>query len=231
MLSLQLSNLAGFHTPLLTVTLNMPFTIWRTSIERAAWVKSSHYHLTAAAQSPQLFEAYRCPLQHLCESTSNESSLVTEPPKKSWKPSSGPILPKPPKKLPTAADPNSIRNLYKEKTWIEHDDSYNPPPLEFKGPGPGLTANCRGLPSMLHLFGLLWTRDTLRRIVVETNRYVTEHIQVRIPENICMYLRLLLSNVIDDVHDIIIDDPVRPCIVPKSIPVVGRVGILYALTT
>lgn len=35
---------------------------------------------------------------------------------------------------------------------------------------------------------------------------------------VCMYLRLLLSNVIDDVHDIIIDDPVRPCIEPKSIP-------------
>lgn len=110
--------------------------------------------------SPIIWSVHVDPLQHLCESTSKESSLVTEPPKKAWKPSSGPSLPKPPKKLPTAADPNSIRNLYKEKTWIEHNDSYNPPPLEFKGPGPGLTANCRGLPSMLHLFGLLWTRHT-----------------------------------------------------------------------
>lgn len=183
MLLLQLSNLAGFHTPLLTVTLNMPFTIWRTSIERAAWVKSSHYHLTAAAQSPQLFEAY---MWILCSTCANP-----HPRKALWSLNLQ-------RKLGSLhlvlVYPSHRRNCLRQLTLtpsgtctkkrlglstmtviILHHWSSRDQDQGLRLTAEAYLACC----TYLDCFG----RGTQRRIVVETNRYVAEHIQVRIPEN------------------------------------------------
>lgn len=64
--------------------------------------------------------------------------------------------------------------MYKEDTWSQYHDTYDPPRTELVGPSPGLTYHFRGLPCIMQLFGMFWTKDTLRKIVVETNWYANE---------------------------------------------------------
>jgi hypothetical protein len=67
-----------------------------------------------------------------------------------------------------------VKACFADARWKKEQFHYKPHPQEFSGPSLGLKRNWDKIPTMLQLFGLFWTRDTLRKICVETNRYARE---------------------------------------------------------
>jgi hypothetical protein len=68
-------------------------------------------------------------------------------------------------------DPNSVKHVYRDETWTQFTNEYAPGTLPFTGDPPGVKKSYPRMPSFLHLFGLFWTRNMLRSICIETNRY------------------------------------------------------------
>jgi hypothetical protein len=72
---------------------------------------------------------------------------------------------------PTVPDPTSIKHIFREETWSQSTNEYAQGALPFVGDLLGVKKTYRRMPSFLHLFGLFWTREVLRNICIETNRY------------------------------------------------------------
>jgi hypothetical protein len=75
------------------------------------------------------------------------------------------------RRQPTVVDENSIKHLFREETWSQSTNEYAQRALPFIGDPPSVKKIDRRMPSFLHLFSLFWTREVLRNICIETNRY------------------------------------------------------------
>ena len=72
-------------------------------------------------------------------------------------------------------DLTSTKYLYHDETWLQYPTftTFDPPHKEFRGSlRPQILY--KRMPSLAFFFSMFWTYNTLRRIVVETNRYIVE---------------------------------------------------------
>jgi hypothetical protein len=74
-------------------------------------------------------------------------------------------------------DSNGFRHKYRDETWSQKCFTYDPKPQEFLGRRETMQF-FHHLPSILQLFELFWPYTLMQKIVMETNRYATERLDV-----------------------------------------------------
>ena len=76
--------------------------------------------------------------------------------------------------LPGHMELHQLQAWYRAESWNEDKVSLLGSRDNFCGPQPGYRRGGEGVPGVTEVFDLYWTPETLRRIVVETNRYARE---------------------------------------------------------
>ena len=72
-------------------------------------------------------------------------------------------------------DPNSIKYLFRDETWTQLSNEYEPSPIPFFGDTPGVKSTYPRMPTFLHLFGIFWTRAVLQNNKIFALRPITMH--------------------------------------------------------
>jgi hypothetical protein len=74
-------------------------------------------------------------------------------------------------------DFNSVKYIYRDETWSKDIFIYDPKPKDFLYRR-GIMQNFHQVPSMGHLFHLIWPESILHKIVIESNHYATHLLDI-----------------------------------------------------
>ena len=67
-----------------------------------------------------------------------------------------------------------LKEIYGDDSWQKTFSTFDPAPVAFSGPMPGLPYPSNKMPTLYALFHKFWNPQTLLKICVETNRYASE---------------------------------------------------------